>query len=245
MSQRFAGKKIVVTGASSGIGRACALRLASEGAIVIALGRNEAAIRDALPAAHVYLADITNEADLKELARRLRSEQGCIDGCVLAAGLHTVRPLATETFDQIQRPWSVNVQGCLGLLALLLKGRMIAKGGSVVLFSSASASVASPCAVAYAASKGAIEAATLSLAIELVPYGVRVNAVSPGVVTTPMSVELLSKLPSAAAANLEARHPMGFGKPEDIAGPVSFLLSDDARWITGVILRVDGGYAIA
>jgi NAD(P)-dependent dehydrogenase (short-subunit alcohol dehydrogenase family) len=242
----FTGKKILLTGASSGIGRACALSLAAEGAHLVVLGRNEAALAELdLPEAHRYTVDLTDEAAVKKIVAGLKAEIGALDGCVLAAGLHTFRPLMMESFAEIYRPWSINAQSCLGLLALLLKSRLIVKGGSVVLFSSAAARMGAAGAMSYAASKGAIESATMTLAVELASQRIRVNAVSPGVVRTPMSEGFLGKLDPAQLAALEARHPMGFGTPEDVAGPVKFLLSSDARWITGVVLPVDGGYSIS
>jgi NAD(P)-dependent dehydrogenase (short-subunit alcohol dehydrogenase family) len=242
----FAGKKILITGASSGIGRACALQLAALGAHIVAIGRNQATLADlGLPSATTYAIDLADEPSVKALMPRLKAEVGPLDGCVLAAGLHTFRPLMMESFADIHRPWSINVQSSLGILALLLKGRLIAKGGSIVLFSSAAARKAGAGAVSYAASKGAIEAATSALALELASQKIRVNAVSPGVVRTPMSQGFLSKLTAEQLSALEARHPMGIGLPEDVAGPVLFLLSSEARWITGVVLPVDGGYAIA
>jgi NAD(P)-dependent dehydrogenase (short-subunit alcohol dehydrogenase family) len=149
-----------------------------------------------------------------------------------------------ESFSDIYRPWAINVQSCLGLLALLTKGRLIAKGGSIVLFSSAAARMAATGASSYAASKGAIESATRALATELAGQRIRVNAVSPGVVSTPMSEGFLGKLTAGQLIALEARHPLGFGTPDDVADPVLFLLSNDARWITGSVLSVDGGYSI-
>ena len=242
----FSGKKILLTGASSGIGRACALRLGEAGASIVAIGRNEEALSSlGLAEQRVYLADLADEAAVKSLIPRLKADVGPLDGCVLAAGVHTFRPFLMESFQDIYRPWAVNVQGCLGLLALLVKGRLIAKGGSVVLFSSAAARTAGAGAVSYAASKGAIESATSALALELASQKIRVNAVSPGVVRTPMSEGFLGKLMPAQLTALEARHPMGFGIPDDVASPVLFLLSNDARWITGTVLPVDGGYAIA
>lgn len=242
----FAGKKVLVTGASSGIGRACALELVRAGATVVVIGRNESALATlGLPPSRVFLLDLLDEAAVKALIPRLKAEVGPFDGCVLAAGMHTFRPFLMETFQDIHRPWAVNVQACLGLVALLLKARMVAKGGSMVLFSSAAASKAGAGAVSYAASKGAIESATYALALELASQRIRVNAVSAGVVRTPMSESFLSKLTAEQLSALEARHPMGLGAPEDVVGPVMFLLSDQARWITGTVLPVNGGYSIA
>jgi NAD(P)-dependent dehydrogenase (short-subunit alcohol dehydrogenase family) len=242
----FAGKKMLITGASSGIGRACALQLSAAGAKIVAAGRNEAALRElGMADAQIYPLDLADEAAAKAIVLRIKAEVGPLDGCVFAAGVHTFRPMVMESFNEIHRPWAMNVQSCLGFFAMLLKARMIAKGASVVLFSSAAARTAGAGAVSYAASKGAIEAATHALAIELASQRIRVNAVSPGVVRTPMSEGFLSKLTTEQLSALEARHPMGFGKPDDVAGPVLFLLSDEARWINGVVLPVDGGYTVA
>lgn len=243
----FSDRTILVTGASSGIGKSCAELLAGAGARVVAVGRRTEALADVRGVAEAdrIALELTNEASVKTLVKAL-SDAGCkLAGCVLAAGAHTFRPLMLESFDELARPWKVNVQSCLGLLAGLIKSRMFERSASVVLFSSAAARIGSPGAVAYAASKGAIEAATATLAIELAYLGVRVNAVAPGVVKTPMSEVFLAKLSAEQMERIAARHPMGLGSPEDVAGPVAFLLSDEARWINGVVLAVDGGYSIA
>jgi NAD(P)-dependent dehydrogenase (short-subunit alcohol dehydrogenase family) len=246
MKLEFSNRKILVTGASSGIGRACALALLAAGAEVAAVGRNEPTLADlGLPASRLFLADLTDEAQVKALTLRIKAVSGPLDGCIFAAGIHTFRPFFMESFADIQRPWALNFQGNLGLLAQLLKSRLLAKGSSLVLFSSAAARKAGSGAVSYAASKGAIESATRALALELAPQRIRINAISAGVVRTPMSESFLSKLTTEQVAALEARHPMGFGSPEDIAGPAMFLLSSQASWITGAILSVDGGYSLS
>lgn len=242
----FTGKKILVTGASSGLGQACAQYLAGAAAQVIAVTRKECGPADFhLPEnTAIYRADLSIEAEAKNLVRQIKEHFGALDGCVLAAGLHAFRPIVMESFCDLARPWVVNVQACLGLIALLSKNRLLAKGSSLVLFSSASARSGSPGAVSYAASKGAIEAATYSLALEFASQGIRVNAVAPGVVPTPMSESFLSKLTPEQEKRLEAHHPLGFGTPEDVAAPVAFLLSPAARWINGVVLPVDGGFSV-
>lgn len=246
MTLEFTGRKILVTGASSGIGRACALGLCAAGADVAAIGRSEATLADlGLPASRLFLADLTDEAQVKAATVRIKSELGPLDGCVFAAGIHTFRPFFLESFTDIQRPWALNFQGNLGLLARLLKARMLAKGSSLVLFSSAAAQKAGAGAVSYAASKGAIESATRALALELASQRIRINAISAGVVRTPMSERFLGKLSTEQVAALEARHPMGFGSAQSIAGPTMFLLSSQAMWITGAILSVDGGYSLS
>lgn len=244
---RFEGKRILVTGASSGIGKSCALRLAQEGAELVLLGRQEtslAALGIESPHHH-YKVDLTDENSVKALLPTIKKDVGQLHGLVLAAGLHSLRPIMMESYSDLAKLFGVNVQGSLGFLALSVKNRILAENSAVVFFSSAAASKGAPGAVAYAASKGAIEAATRSLALELAAQRVRVNAVSPGVVRTPMSEGMLARLTEEQVVKLERRHPLGFGTPEDVAGAVTFLLSSDARWITGVVLPVDGGFGAA
>lgn len=244
---RFEGKRILITGASSGIGRSCALKLSEEGAELILVGRDQSTLAIAGVEHRVrgFTADLSSESAVKETLGRIKKDVGPVDGLVLAAGLHVFRPLLMESYGDLARLFSVNVQGSLGVLALMLRNRLLARSSSVVFFSSAASSKGSPGAVAYAASKGALEASTRSLALELASQKIRVNAVAPGVVTTPMSEEMLGKLTTEQVDMLRARHPLGFGKPEDVAGAVMFLLSEEARWITGVVLPVDGGFRLA
>ncbi len=244
---RFDGKTILVTGASSGIGRACAQRLAHEGAQLWLVGRNEAALREVADGRphRIHLADLTDEVAVKQLVTQIHADAGQLHGCVLAAGIRAFRPLRLESFAGLVQSWEANIQSSLGLLALALRARLLVREASVVLFSSAAVSTAAPGAMAYAASKAALEAAVRTLAVELATQRVRVNAVAPGVVRTPMTEGWFSKLAPAQTAQLEARHPLGFGCPEDIAGPVAFLLSGESRWVTGAMLVVDGGFSIA
>ncbi len=236
---------VVVTGATSGLGRASVVRLAEEGARMILVGRNQAALED-LAAAHgdrvqgTYVRDLADAAAGAELMAAWK-DAGPVAGWVLAAGIQELRPLMMESWASLERTWAANVAGSLSLLAAALKTRRVARGGSIVMFSSAAASAGGAGLVSYAASKGALEAAVRSMALELAPQAIRVNAIAPGVIPTPMSEKYLGKLNAQQVEHLKAEHPLGFGTPEDVAGTVAFLLSSDARWITGTTIQIDGG----
>jgi NAD(P)-dependent dehydrogenase (short-subunit alcohol dehydrogenase family) len=233
--------KVLITGASSGLGKACAERLVREGAQIIQIGRNKETL---IPGHAAYVCDLTDEVTAKATLALIKTDHGPIDGWVLAAGSQDVRPLMMESAATLQSAFVDNVQTSFGFLALALKARLVQKGGSIVLFSSAATHSGGVGLVGYAAVKGALEAGTRSLALELASQKTRVNAIAPGVIRTPMSEKYMAKLTPDQVAKIEVAHPLGFGTPEDIAGTVNFLLSKDARWITGVTLMIDGGLSI-
>ncbi len=237
-------KTILVTGASSGLGRAIAERLHTEGAGLILIGRNEERLNSVLPdsTATRFLADLADETSLSSLIRSLKASSP-IHGWVLAAGVSQLRPLMMESPERLTALWKTNVMSGLGLMAGAIKSRIVAPGGSIVLFSSSAASSGGSGLVSYASTKSALEGAVRSLAVELAPQRIRVNGITPGVVDTPMSKAFLERLTQAQIDQLRARHPLGFGTPKDVAGPVSWLLSEDSLWVTGSILAIDGGFS--
>ena len=243
----LSNRTILVTGASSGIGRSCALRAAESGARVIAVSRSLAGLTTlvGVDETDCHSVDLLDEVAVKDFVKLLKTNGIQLSGCVLAAGLHSFRPVMMEGFGDVAKPWAINLQSSLATIGMLVRSRLFVKPSSIVLFSSAAAQTGSPGAVSYAASKGAVEGATRTLALELAGMGIRTNAVAPGVVSTPMSEAFLAKLSAEQLASIDAHHPMGRGTPEDVSGPVMFLLSDEARWVNGVILPVDGGYSVA
>lgn len=243
--QRFDGKTILVCGATSGIGLATARRLAKEGASIIALARNAERLKEVISelpgGGHEDLScDAGDEAQVTAAGDTLKASGRVIHGAVLCAGRHSLRPLQLTKAVHIEELLAGNVLATL--LCTKLSVRLAAReGASLVWVSSAAALIGNAGEFGYAAGKGALLAACRSLATELAPRHIRVNSVVPGVVETPMSEQWLSLLPADQKEAIRSRHLLGFGTPDDVASAITFLVSDDARWITGTSLTVDGG----
>ncbi len=240
------GRRYLVTGATSGIGRATAELLAEQGAALTLVARNAeglAHLASALPGAHETLtADLTRVDDIPALVTQLGRSQGGLHGVVHCAGIHRVTPLKILSATTMTDLHLLNViAGAMLVKGLRVRGAH-APQAAVVLLSSAVGLVGQPGVSAYAASKGAVVSLTKSLALELTAEDIRVNCVCPGVVRTPMTQGLADSIGTEGFAAVEAMHPLGFGEARDVAHPISFLLSPEARWITGAALSVDGGY---
>lgn len=236
------GKRILVTGASSGIGRACAVLAASLGATVVVTARRESALRETLAllegSGHsACVADLANADDMV----RLVSEVGVMDGLVHAAGVCPRGLIAASDASQWETAFRVNCGAFLELMRHFAKARNRAPSFSAVAVSSVSAAAGWAAGAAYCGAKGAVSAAVRALAVELAPKGVRVNAVCPANVRTPMMAAGLEES-GGDEAGLAALQPLGIGEPEHVAAAVAFLLSSAASFITGVNLPVDGGY---
>lgn len=224
----------LVTGGGTGIGKAVGSILAAQGWRVIAVGLES---DEDLPKGISFVpADVTRTEDvLKALSDTDRL--GALVNC--AGILRHDREWQPEEFDLVMR---VNVNAAFHLATALLP-RLEAGKGSVVMLASMWSIFGSPAAPAYTASKGAVAAVTRSLAVAWAPKGVRVNAVAPGWVETRMSAK--AKADAERNARISARIPMGrWAQPEDVARVVQFLVSQDAGYVTGVVLPVDGGYSV-
>ena len=244
---RFSGRTFLVTGAGSGIGRASAIRLADEGGRIIAVDRDQPRLSEIASKLGdgnhaIRLIDTTDESALIQMASELHNDNITLDGVVHCAGIHWLRPLQLTDKKALLEMLNSHVVSSIALTRAVVTGRLVPDDGiSVIWLSSAAALQGAAGTLAYSAAKGALISAARVLAVELARRKVRVNVIAPGVVRTPQSEAFLSKLSSEQVQAIAADHPLGIGEPEDIAGPVAFLLSKDARWITGTTIVVDGG----
>ena len=246
----LAGRRILVTGASSGIGRACAEYLAKLGASVILSGRREgalSAVRASLerPDEHYVIAgDLADAAFAQSLPQRLLEAGGPIDGFVHSAGVGPAMPIGVVSEDMLLEPLKVNYLAFMLLMKAFSKKKFVNPGFSAVAISSIAAEAGWAGASVYAGSKGALGSAVRALAMELAPKGIRVNAICPGHVKTPLfeAVAGAGLGGDEGMARLLAKQPLGLGNPDQIASVAAFLLSEASSLMTGVNLPVDGGY---
>lgn len=242
---RFSEKSVVVTGAASGIGAAIATALAKEGARVLWVDR-VTAVTDVAPAngGVALVGDVADPA----LAQQILEAVGArgVDHLVGAAGVQVRGPGADIGEEDWEGLLAVNLSGFYRLVRALLPSLKTGSGGvpgSVVAVTSMSADRAVPGIVPYGAVKSAMEHLVRGLAVELGPTGVRLNGIAPGYVATPMTAPILAD--PLRLERIMSRLPLQrVASPEDMAGPALFLMSEDASYVTGQILAVDGGYAL-
>ena len=245
----FEDRCVVVTGASSGIGRACAVELDAHGARVVLIGRDAGRLAET----RAMLGGSGHETlrlDLTELDRiapaiaGVAARLGPLYGLCHVAGVVTTTPLSTTTVEIVQSMMTVNVLAGLELARTVVRRDiMTPDGGSLVFMSSVYGRVGAAGETGYSATKGAIAAAVRAMAVELARRRVRVNAISPGLVRTAMTDTALNVLSHDQVGAIERKHPLGLGTPDDVARAAVFLLAPATAWITGSDLVVDGGYS--
>lgn len=238
------GQRVLVTGAKQGLGLAVAERLRDEGARLCLFGRS--GMDEALTAlgaadAFAVTGDVRRAEDLEAAAAQMTERFGGVDGVVAAAGITHIGPIGALTPDQFRDVMDVNVTGSWLTVRATLPA-MPAEGGWVVLLGSVYGEGGAPDRSAYCASKGAVHNLTRALAMELGPRNVRVNAVAPTGVRTPMVEDLIER-GIYDLAGVTGRTPLGrLARPEEIAAACAFLASHEASMVTGVVLPVDGGW---
>lgn len=247
----FQGKTVMVTGASSGIGKAIAVELGRRNAFTVLLGRNVVNLEKTAcdignNCCKIVEFDLLRIDQIADAVRRFAKEHGPIYGISHAAGVVETRPLASFRMDSFRGMMDVNCAAGIELAkAACRRDVMESDGGAVVFISSIYGHIGMAGQIGYSATKGAILSAAKAMAVELARRNIRVNTISPGLVVTPMTDEAMTKLPSGHFEQLKQLHPLGIGTPEDVARAAVFLLAPENRWVTGIDFIIDGGYTAA
>lgn len=250
----FHDRVAIVTGAASGLGKATAARLASDGAAVslvdvdpVGLEATAQEFRANGARVSTQVTDISSAEEVEAAIQSTESALGPVSLLVNNAGIAVIKPYADTTDDEFDRQIAVNLRGTHLFLSRVLPGMIERKAGSIVNISSVAAIHVTAPHAGYAASKAGIIALTQEVAFEAAYHGVRVNCVAPGLIDVPPSATKKPYLASQGAGSApryigpSTTRPLGFGRPEDIADAVAFLLSDQAKFIVGQTLKVAGG----
>lgn len=249
MDNMLLSKTILVTGASSGIGRAVAQFFSAQGSRVIIAGRSIARLKDTLSTltgdGHFYVSgDLSDTDELKRIMDDVFEQAGALDAIVHCAGIQKTLPLQALKEADFDELFNINVKSAQFIAKFLRrKGRYNKDGTSLVFITSVAANCGEPAISTYSASKAALIGLCKSLSSELSRNNIRVNCIAPGHVETEMAHEFSKQLTTEQHAVIAGRHPLGLGKAEDVAHAAGFLSSDLSRWITGTTLFVDGGYS--
>ena len=244
----LSGKNILVTGASSGIGKGISIFLSKVGANITMAARNEEKLKETFkelePGDHSYYTiDLNNFNDIEVMLDKITSDGKKLNGIVHSAGISRTIPIQYLKFQDLNNIMSTNFYSFMELVKHFSKRKYNDNGGSIVAISSISSRVGARGLAAYSASKGALESAIRSLSLELAPRNIRINSISPSMIKTQIYdglVDLVNN--NNFEADLKKRQLLGLGTPEDVASAAAFLLSDASSFVTGTSMIVDGGY---
>jgi NAD(P)-dependent dehydrogenase (short-subunit alcohol dehydrogenase family) len=247
MQNVYPDKIVLITGGTSGIGKVTAIAFAQAGAKVILTGRREkegaevvAEITKNGGTAAFVRTDVAKESEVKKAVDFVLSTYGRLDVAFNNAGVEMLGPLDQVTEEQYRSTFDINVWGVLNSMKHEITAMLKTGGGAIVNTSSIGGHIGLAQASIYVATKHAVEGLTKAAAVEFAKQGIRVNAVAPGTIDT----EMVARFPSEAQNWLKSQHPVGrFGASEEIAAAVLYLASDAAKFTTGTILAVDGGWS--
>ena len=242
-------KTILITGASSGIGRECSIFASKLGANLVLIGRNEERLKNTLDSLeegkHIYFScDVTDYESLEGTIKQAVKEVGKICGFVHSAGIELTLPLRNMNHKKYEKLFAVNVISAFEIARLISKKKYLSpQGASFIFISSIKGLVGEIGNIGYCSSKSALLAGCKAMALELASKKIRVNSILPGVVETEMVKNLFDNISEEEQKVIIAKHPLGLGEPRDVANACAFLLSDASRWITGTNFVIDGGYS--
>jgi len=246
MQNDYTNKIVLITGGTSGIGKVTAIAFANAGAKVVLTGRREkegaevvAEIKKNGGTASFVRADVSKDADIVKAIDFVLATYGRLDVAFNNAGVEMLGPLDQVTEEQYRSTFDINVWGVLNSMKYEIPAMLKGGGGAIVNTSSIAGHIGLAQASIYVATKHAVEGLTKAAAVEFAKQGIRVNAVAPGTIDT----EMVARFPKDAQEWLKSQHPVGrFGTSEDISAAVLYLASDAAKFTTGAILAVDGGW---
>lgn len=244
------GKNIIVTGASSGIGRQCAIDCSKMGAKVVLIARNKERLEETSSMMdgneHLMIPfDLTNFEGISSVVNDIVNHIGKISGVLHCAGISAVNPLQVLSPKEMRDFFDINVTAAMMLTKeVCRKKNIFDKGGSIVFFSSVMGVCGESGKSLYSMTKGALIAGARSLACEYAPKAIRMNCVSPGAIETPINAQQPYMSNPELRKQLEDKHLLGLGQTTDISNACIYLLSDASRWVTGQNLIIDGGYTI-
>jgi len=244
------GKKILVTGASSGLGRATCILLSKLNATVCLVARNQEKLEETKAQmagqGHIVMPfDLQNFENYSDFFENIVNQIGRLNGLVHFSGIRKTLPLRIMKIDDIKAIFEINFFSFVELVKFFTKKNITStEGGSIVVASSVLSLRGAAALTGYGSSKAAVDGAVRPMACELANRKIRVNSIAPGHVETEMNLAVQQTLSEEAFEQIIKCHPLGIGQPIDVANLVAFLLSDEARWITGTTIPIDGGFTV-